>query len=106
MLCRKDLHESVGLHSGHDHKTHIQETIRPRNKTSVSSGIVIGDSMDCVRLDIGPDANITVLVAIDTETGVGMVTSLGIDVARYKYLRGYLKKLCLKGPLYVFSYDR
>ena len=62
--------------------------------------------MDCVRLDIGQDANITVLSAIDTETGVGMVTSLGIDVARYKYLRGNLKKLCLKGPLYVFSYDR
>ena len=50
--------------------------------------------------------NISVVVAIDTETGVGMVTSLGIDVARYKYLRGYLKKHCLKGPLNVFSYDR
>ena len=69
-------------------KPHIQETVRPRIKTSVISGIVIGDSMDCVRLDTGPDANITVVVAIDTETGVGMVTSLGIDVARYKYLRG------------------
>ena len=66
----------------------------------------MGDGMDRVRLDTGPDANVSVVVAVDTETGVGMGTSLGIDVARYKYLYSYLNKLCLEGLLYVFSYDR
>jgi len=54
MLCRKVLHESIQLHLEHDHKTNIQETIRPRNKASVGTGIVMGQGMDCVRLDTDP----------------------------------------------------
>ena len=42
------------LHLEHDHKTDIQESIRPRNKTSVDTGIVMWRAMDCVRLDTGP----------------------------------------------------
>ena len=58
--------------------------------------------MDCVRLDIGQDANKTVLSAIDTETGVGMGTCLGIDVAGFKCLYRSLNNGCLKGPQYAF----
>ena len=54
MLCRNVLHESIQLHLEHDHKTDIQETDRPRNKTSVDTGIVMGQAMDCVRLDTCP----------------------------------------------------
>ena len=43
-----------------------------------------------------------VVVAIDTETVVGVGTCLGIDVARYKCLYRSLNNGCLKGPLYAF----
>ena len=58
--------------------------------------------MDRVRLDTGPDANVSVVVAIDTETGIVMGTCLGIVVAGYKCLYRSLNKVYLMGPLYVF----